>query len=156
MKDSVEAQGFTDTLLSTVRLQRHLGARILVSTQEPTISSDLLSLCSVAIVHRFSSPAWAHALQSHVAAAALSLQSTKESQANHEQGVVGVPAKLSIFHRIVHLQVGEALLFSPSAVIGSAPKEAGSRGMTTLGSGYLTIKVRSRLTEDGGKSVLSS
>ena len=63
MKDSIEARGFTDTLLSTVRLQRHLGARILISTQEPTISSDLLSLCSVTIVHRFSSPAWVRALQ---------------------------------------------------------------------------------------------
>jgi hypothetical protein len=156
MKDSVEAQGFTDTLLSTVRLQRHLGARILISTQEPTISSDLLGLCSVAIVHRFSSPAWAHTLQAHVAAAALSLQSTKESQANHEAGAIGIPTKLSIFHRIVHLQVGEALLFSPSAVICVTPKQADSLGMIRLGSGYVKIKIRDRLTEDGGRSVLSS
>ncbi|KAJ5873621.1 uncharacterized protein N7473_013180 [Penicillium subrubescens] len=156
MKDSVEAQGFTDTLLSTVRLQRHLGARILISTQEPTISSDLLGLCSVAIVHRFSSPAWAHTLQAHVAAAALSLQSTKESQANHEPGAIGIPTKLSIFHRIVHLRVGEALLFSPSAVVSVTPKQADSLGMSRLGSGYVKIKIRDRLTEDGGKSVLSS
>ncbi|CAG8006465.1 unnamed protein product [Penicillium salamii] len=156
MKDSVEAQGFTDTLLSTVRLQRHLGARILVSTQEPTISSDLLSLCSVAIVHRFSSPAWAHALQAHVAAAALSLQSTKGNQANHEEGSLGSSTKPSIFHRIVHLQVGEALLFSPSAMVSVTSEAAGSQGMIRLGSGHVTIKVRGRLTEDGGKSILSS
>ncbi|KAJ5751469.1 uncharacterized protein N7511_008434 [Penicillium nucicola] len=156
MKDSVEAQGFTDTLLSTVRLQRHLGARILVSTQEPTISSDLLSLCSVAIVHRFSSPAWAHTLQAHVAAAALSLQSTKENQAHHEQEPLGTPTKHSIFHRIVHLQVGEALLFSPSAVISVAAKRDRSLDVIRLGSGYMTIKIRDRLTEDGGKSVISS
>lgn len=156
MKDSIEAQGFTDTLLSTVRLQRHLGARILVSTQEPTISSDLLSLCSIAIVHRFSSPAWAQTLQAHVAAAALSLASTKDTQADFEQGTRGIPTKLSIFHRIVHLQVGEALLFSPSAVVSVTPSQADSPGMIRLGSGYLKIKIRDRLTEDGGRSVLSA
>jgi hypothetical protein len=91
-----------------------------------------------------------------VAAAALDLQSTKDSQANFEEGALGIPPKLSIFHRIVHLQVGEALLFSPSAVITVTPNQADSPGMIRLGSGYVTIKIRDRLTEDGGKSVLSS
>ncbi|KAJ5471827.1 hypothetical protein N7539_008770 [Penicillium diatomitis] len=124
MKDSVEAQNFTDTLLSTVRLQRHLGARIFVSTQEPTISSDLLDLCSVAIVHRFSSPAWVRALQSHVAAAALNLHAAKDSQAKDEQALLDIPTRLSIFHRIVNLKVGEALLFSPGAMLSIVSKEA--------------------------------
>ncbi|KAJ5201081.1 hypothetical protein N7449_005884 [Penicillium cf. viridicatum] len=75
MNDSVEARNFTDTLLSTVRLQRPLAARILISTQEPTISSDLLSLCSVTIVHRVSFPAWIRALQAYSAGAALDVQS---------------------------------------------------------------------------------
>ncbi|KAJ5471801.1 hypothetical protein N7539_008744, partial [Penicillium diatomitis] len=151
MKDSVEAQNFTDTLLSTVRLQRHLGARIFVSTQEPTISSELLDLCSVAIVHRFSSPAWVRALQSHVAAAALNLHVTKDSQAKNEQAPLDIPAKLSIFHQIVNLKVGEALLFSPGAMLSVVSEEPELQDMVRLGSGYMTIKVRGRLTEDGGK-----
>ncbi|KAJ5606838.1 hypothetical protein N7537_003457 [Penicillium hordei] len=156
MKDSVEAQDFTDTLLSTVRLQRHLGARILISTQEPTISSDLLSLCSVTIVHRFSSPAWIRALQGHVAGAALDVQSNQETSAyadDHPENTK-IARKLLLFHKIVHLRVGEALLFSPSAV--SCTASGGSQELRNLGSGYMVIKVRDRLTEDGGKSILSS
>ncbi|KAJ5817144.1 hypothetical protein N7447_009377 [Penicillium robsamsonii] len=131
MKDSVEARNFTDTLLSTVRLQRHLGARILISTQEPTISSDLLSLCSVTIVHRFSSPAWIRALQGHVAGAALDVQSNQETSAyddDHPENAK-IARKLLLFHRIVHLRVGEAMLFSPSAVFCTASGGRRSSGV---------------------------
>lgn len=55
MNNSVEARGFTETLLSAVRLQRHLGVRMFISTQEPTTSTALLNLCSTT-VHRFSFP----------------------------------------------------------------------------------------------------
>ncbi|KAJ6115267.1 hypothetical protein N7486_001045 [Penicillium sp. IBT 16267x] len=150
MKDSVEAQNFTETLLSTVRLQRHLGARIFVSTQEPTISSDLLSLCSITIVHRFSSPAWLHALQGHIAAAAFGAQSNQNSTAEHE-----VTSKYALFHKIVRLRVGEALLFCPNAVSSITVEGSNSQKLGTLGGGYMVIKVRDRLTEDGGKSVIS-
>ncbi|CAG8101605.1 unnamed protein product [Penicillium nalgiovense] len=158
MKDSVEARSFTDTLLSTVRLQRHLGARILISTQEPTISSDLLSLCSVTIVHRFSSPAWLRALKGHVAAASLGTQCNGEATATVEEDLAApeISGKLSLFYRIVNLRVGEALLFSPGAVLGSAAENPSSPGLSRLGAGYLVIKIRERLTEDGGKSVISS
>ncbi|KGO50635.1 hypothetical protein PEX2_063050 [Penicillium expansum] len=156
MKDSAEARSFTDTLLSTVRLQRHLAARILISTQEPTISSDLLSLCSITIVHRFSSPAWIRALQGHVAGAALDAQSNQETSVyddDHPKNA-GIARKFSLFHKIVHLRVGEALIFSPSAV--SCTASGGSQELRNLGSGHMVIKIRDRLTEDGGKSVLSS
>jgi hypothetical protein len=157
MKDSIEARSFTDTLLSTVRLQRHLGARILISTQEPTISSDLLSLCSVTIVHRFSSPAWLRALQGHVAAAALGVQTNEEGAADNgeDTGSAVASRKFSLLHRIVCLRVGEALLFSASAVLGTAAAGSKSPRLERLGAGYLVIKVRDRLTEDGGKSVVS-
>ncbi|KAJ5559487.1 hypothetical protein N7513_001886 [Penicillium frequentans] len=157
MKDSVEARSFTDTLLSTVRLQRHLGARILISTQEPTISSDLLSLCSVTIVHRFSSPAWLRALQAHVAAAALVKQSNGATMVTTEEdsAMADISAKLSLFYRIVNLRVGEALLFSPAAVLSTAAQFPSSRspGLSKLGAGYLVVKIRKRLTEDGGKAL---
>lgn len=153
MKDSVEARTFTDTLLSTVRLQRHLGARILISTQEPTISSDLLGLCTVTIVHRFTSPAWLRALKGHVAAAAMEVKSREGLPASNEDDAEysGASRNSSLFRQIVHLRVGEALLFSPSAIVGAA-----SEPVHTLGDGYMVIKVRDRLTEDGGRSVISS
>jgi hypothetical protein len=56
MNESGEASALTEQLLATIRLQRHLGARVIISTQEPTVSPRLLDLCSVTIVHRFTSP----------------------------------------------------------------------------------------------------
>lgn len=153
MDNTAEAKSFTELLLSTVRLQRHLGIRVVVSTQEPTISKSLLSLCSVVIVHRFSSPEWLRALRSHIAAAAKGEDVYRESDADEEEN--DEEEEASIFDRIVDLHVGEALLFSPTAII-RAPKGAhGNQDVQRLGAGYLKIKVRSRLTEDGGKSVLS-
>lgn len=154
MKDSIEARSFTDTLLSTVRLQRHLGARIVISTQEPTISKDLLGLCSVTIVHRFSSPAWLKALEGHVAAAALGSQTTDKA-ANSEQDLP-LSGRFALFQKIVDLRVGEALLFAPSAVLDTTILDSNMLQLGRLGSGYMTIKIRDRLTEDGGKSVISS
>jgi hypothetical protein len=172
MNASAEAQTLTSTLLSTIRLQRHLGARIIISTQEPTISPALLDLSSVTIVHRFTSPDWLRSLKQHLAAAAPDLldkptsDSTDMEEGQEEIGKTrnskNVVAK-QIFKEIVNLRVGEALLFSPSAFVGVLEKERGVRGefrkerkMERLGTGYLKIRVRDRLTEDGGKSVMAS
>ncbi len=62
MTESQECAALTEALLATIRLQRHLGARVIISTQEPTISPKLLDLCSVTVVHRFTSPDWLNAL----------------------------------------------------------------------------------------------
>ncbi len=53
------------SLLEPIRLQHHLGARI-IATHEPTVS-PALELCSVTIVHRFSSPAWLRTLREYLA-----------------------------------------------------------------------------------------
>lgn len=150
MDNTAEAKSFTELLLSTVRLQRHLGIRVVVSTQEPTISKSLLSLCSVVLVHRFSSPDWLRALRSHIAAAAKGEDVYRESGADEEEKEEE-EEEVSMFDRIVDLHVGEALLFSPTAII-RAPKGAhGNQDVQRLGAGYLKVKVRSRLTEDGGE-----
>ncbi|KAJ5239771.1 hypothetical protein N7468_004390 [Penicillium chermesinum] len=157
MKSSIESQNFTNTLLSTVRLQRHLGVRVIISTQEPTISSDLLSLCSVTIVHKFSSPAWLRALQGHVAAAAIGVKSEGQRLPETEGSLNPESSgQLSFFHQIVNLRVGEALLFAPGAILATIAKDSGSLQLKSLGAGYMKVQVRQRLTEDGGKSVLSS
>jgi hypothetical protein len=63
-------QKLIDFLVAAIRLQRHLACRIIIATQEPTIALRLLNLCSITLVHRFSSPEWLKMLKVHLAAAA--------------------------------------------------------------------------------------
>ncbi|KAE8143451.1 hypothetical protein BDV38DRAFT_267355 [Aspergillus pseudotamarii] len=158
MNLSAEAQTFTETLLSAVRLQRHLGTRVIISTQEPTVSTALLNLCSVTIVHRFTSPEWLRTLQKHLAAAASDPFSSKSGSGNNSSEMEEPGAEIystSAFDDIVRLRVGEALLFAPSAIVKVGAREDGRVEFHRLGSDFLPIKVRERLTSDGGKSVLS-
>jgi len=145
MNSTTEANNLTNTLLSTIRLQRHLGTRVFISTQEPTISPALLDLCSITIVHRFTSPAWLHTLKAHIAA--LDLTQTQENGDTHTH---------DIFKKIVKLEVGEALLFSPSAIVDVEEVQGGQVKVKKLGTGYLKIKIRDRLTQDGGKSIMAT
>ncbi|KAJ5291464.1 hypothetical protein N7478_000715 [Penicillium angulare] len=158
MKNSIESQNFTNTLLSTVRLQRHLGVRVFISTQEPTISRDLLSLCSITIVHKFSSPAWLRALQGHVAAAAMGVQSSGEEVIERDDDLPLSESsnKLSFFNQIVGLKVGEALVFAPNAIFERTEKDSNERKRSRLGAGYMLVQIRQRLTEDGGRSIMST
>lgn len=153
MNSASEATALTNTLLSSIRLQRHLGTRVFISTQEPTISPKLLDLCSFTIVHRFSSPDWLRCLKSHLAALDI------EDDAIHSRD----SKIINIFNQIVKLRVGEALLFAPSATIGVSDQDSPASGntkllapkMVRLGLGYMKIKIRARITADGGKSVLA-
>lgn len=179
---SASAQKLTDSLVAVIRLQRHLACRIIIATQEPTISPKLLDLCSITLVHRFSSPDWMRELRGHLAAAA--------KTGDEEE----------IFETIVGLSVGEALLFAPSAMlelVGSDGLDDGDRNderqmakheaeghedgdgdddndktndestkaskLKTpdvqgpaphkLGMRYAKIRIRDRLTVDGGRSL---
>lgn len=70
LSDSGHSSRLTDSLLSIIRQQRHLNARVVISTQEPTVvPSKFLELSSFIIAHRFSSPKWLKHLSEHVAAA---------------------------------------------------------------------------------------
>ncbi|KFY68290.1 hypothetical protein V496_01210 [Pseudogymnoascus sp. VKM F-4515 (FW-2607)] len=159
MTESAEAQTLTETLLSTIRLQRHLGARIIISTQEPTISPDLLDLCSVTIVHRFTSPEWMRTLKAHLAAAASDMTEPEpiagdpDTESNSREK--GRTASM-IFREIVGLEVGEALVFSPSAMVGVGVTSSGGSRYIKLGAGFLKVRVRARLTTDGGRSILAA
>jgi hypothetical protein len=171
MTDSQECAALTEALLATIRLQRHLGARVVISTQEPTISPKLLDLCSVTVVHRFTSPDWLNALRKHLAgvssggrllekARRLNLGSDEEDDA--EDGVNSLalgdadPA-LELFSRIVDLRVGEALLFAPSAIIGVKKRKEGGRAeVRRLAHGVLKVRIRNRTTADGGRSIMAA
>lgn len=182
MNDSGEASALTEQLLATIRLQRHLGARVVISTQEPTVSPRLLDLCSVTVVHRFTSPEWLRALRRHLAGAEETAGMLARaaggagtgSGASSDSGVDDVldglvnavgtmdlkgpgatmgrkQAAASLFAQIVELRVGEALVFSPNAVVGVG----GDGAARKLGSGMLKVHVRNRVTEDGGMSVMA-
>ncbi|THW04447.1 hypothetical protein D6D24_10537 [Aureobasidium pullulans] len=56
MKNTPAAETFTENLLTVIREQRHNACRVVIATQEPTISPKLLDLCSITMVHRFTSP----------------------------------------------------------------------------------------------------
>lgn len=154
---------------------------MLIATQEPTLAPALLELCNVTIIHRFSSPAWFKAIKSHIAGAGI-----EENPDNTDSS--------AIFHKIVRLPTGEALVFCPMALLDiakhndqeneefssvpssswsdtpddpssadSAPiatTESDSRNEPTLnrviqlGTSYAHIRVRNRITVDGGRSLL--
>jgi hypothetical protein len=54
---SSAAKAFTKKLLQTVQEQQHQAVRVVVATQEPSINTQLLDLCSITIVYRCTSPA---------------------------------------------------------------------------------------------------
>lgn len=202
MGDGQESLALTESLKTAIRVQRHIGARVIISTQEPTISPSLLDLCSVTIVHRFSSPEWLGVLKKHLAGASTWSEFDGESDdkgqatlaagggevltsSTSDNSYVGVKtlstrgnAILSnLFRKIVALRTGEALLFSPSAAIGvktitvedtedDEDEEEGEvagmddpeerKEVVRLGHEVLMVRVRKRVTQDGGQSIMAT
>ncbi|KAI0080647.1 hypothetical protein K474DRAFT_1682401 [Panus rudis PR-1116 ss-1] len=131
--------GLTKALLSLIRQQRHLAMRVILSTQEPTVVPPvLLDLCTVAILHRFASPAWWDHISQHVSARLSD----------------------SAFNHVVTLQTGEAIVLAPSGlgmVRGQTEAKDGllpPRALSQLGRRYILMKTRKRVTADGGASIL--
>ena len=138
------AQAFTERLAQLVRLQRHMGVRVAIATQEPTLGPELLDLSSVAVVHRFTSPAWMVALREHLAGVAVvGVERDKDGRKRDVD---------RLFAEIVRLDAGEALVFSPAAMLNVVAR-GGELEPAKLGSRYIKMRVRKRLTADGGRSV---
>lgn len=182
MGESVESQTLTESLLSTIRQQRHVGTRVIISTQEPTISPKLLDLCSATIVHRFTSPEWLKALERHLAGVSAvhlatddALDKAPETDADSTEETlknqivsphIHVRSRESLFARIVALRTGEAFVFAPSALIGVRGHryETGTEGdlvkslnaCIQLGNGALRMRIRKRVTADGGRSIMAN
>jgi hypothetical protein len=68
MTDTPGAKALTEALLTVIRQQQHYGARVIISTHERTILPRLIDLCSVTVVHRFTSPQWYAVLWRHISA----------------------------------------------------------------------------------------
>jgi hypothetical protein len=135
--EGVGSAEFTEDLLKVIREQRHNGSRIVIATQEPTISTKFLDLCTFTIVHRFTSPDWFRKLRGHLGGASA------------EAGVDENEVK-EIFEQIGKLRVGESLLFSPTALLDVDDKE-----IKSLNFGRKMLKTRKRISDDAGKSKLA-
>ena len=159
MTSNASATMFTEKLLQVIRQQRHLATRVIIATQEPSISPKLLDLSSMTIIHRFTSPAWFKVLRNHLAATTALGEFDNDGKTHNTS---------QIFTEIVKLGIGEALLFSPAAMlkIGSSNIHTyndNKEGETAekilpekLGTHWAKVRVRMRLTEDGGKSIMAT
>jgi len=99
------------------------------------------------IVHRFTSPSWLQALKTHLAGISNNDESSQRDVSE-------------IFKEIVNLEAGQALLFSPSAILDTVNDQEGEGYINLrpkkLGLRYVKLRVRKRLTADGGRSILAT
>jgi hypothetical protein len=131
---------FVGLLCSIIRQQRHLGARVIVSTQEPTlIPSSILGLLSWIVCHRFQSPSWVEFLGKYVPHPRRQTETSETLSDDHDWK-----------DRVMSLQTGQALLFSSGTML-----LARNGDVKPLGTGYLKIRIRPRITSDGGVSVFA-
>ena len=99
------------------------------------------------IIHSFTSPAWLRTLHARTAAY-LEFQNDKIADGK-------LTKRGDIFQTIVQLGVGEALIFAPNATL-CVDNERLETADVVLGRSYLKVKVRMRLSSDGGKSLLAN
>lgn len=138
MNDSPAARSLTASLLTIIRQQRHFGARVLISTQEPSVSPQLIALSSCVVIHRFTSPDWFRMLRKHI---------TYDADADSESGPQKEKSR-ELLNRILSLGTGQAVLYAPEAVLGD--------GRERLRGELVLLHVRKRLTWDGGASIMAA
>ncbi|OBZ76112.1 hypothetical protein A0H81_03802 [Grifola frondosa] len=155
------SSGLTKELLSLIRQQRHQAMRVIISTQEPTVVPPvLLDLCSVAILHRFSSPAWWEHVAKHVSA------DVDSSEAFDKVVNLQVRAALK-FRKMTSRtltmntplrQTGQAIVLAPSGLgmfrDRSDPLTGARCSLGQFARRCVLVKTRKRITKDGGASVL--
>jgi len=147
-EESNAAKQFTGKLLKTIREQRHQATRVVIATQEPTVNTALLDLCSITMVHRCTSPAWFAVLKKHVAG--LFLNGNSLTLEGGEGGEKTGEADKKLFQQIVQLRLGESLLFCPTAAV-----EVRGDEIVKMVDGYVKFKTRERVTADGGTTKLA-
>ncbi|KAI9731304.1 MAG: hypothetical protein M1834_005207 [Cirrosporium novae-zelandiae] len=140
MTNTPSSKHLTESLLTVIRQQRHYGARVIISTQEPTISPQLIGLYSITIIHRFSSPEWFNTLRKHISTF------RKDGDTDNNKRTE------ELFDRILKLGTGQALIFAPTAIVRNT--KANTNEWVKLSTETLELRVRKRMTWDGGKSVL--
>ncbi|KAJ3075486.1 hypothetical protein HDU98_007984 [Podochytrium sp. JEL0797] len=122
--DGNKDDGLSDAILDTVRLMRHDGIRVDLSTQSPkALLPEILELISVAMMHRFHSNDWFRYLSAKL------------------------PLREEDFEEIVALEPGEAVVFAGRQLL-----DGGDLAQVRKKSYTFKIGVRPRLTADRGSS----
>lgn len=137
MNNTEAANALTETFLNIIRQQRHLGARVIISTQEPTISPRLIDLCSITVVHRFSSPEWYQTIKKHISI-------------DDKHAANGDDDNMDGLYQISSLRTGEALVFAPSSYLLDERQE-----MIDVKHRSFKMVIRKRITWDGGQTITS-
>ena len=120
--ESRQSRGLSAAIVDCVRLMRHDGMRVVVSTQSPlSLAPELLELCSVALLHRFYSRDW------------LDFMSKK------------LPLPNDMAERISKLGAGQALVFA-------ARHRLGEEGQVEGQDNLFVVNIRGRVTCDRGAS----
>ena len=131
MLDVPAAKELHASLIDTIRMQRHSGTRVLISTQEPTLMTDLIPLCPIAVIHRFSSPEWLAAIRKHV--------------------YIPEEDRGALMKRIEGLPIGTAIVYSPKSALGYGDGRVKKGNGTTM-----EVRMRQRITADGGRDVFAA
>jgi hypothetical protein len=145
MTDTPASKALTESLLSLVGQQRHYGARVLIRPKsQPSTSPRLIDLCTITVIHCFSSPEWMNVLKKQISV-------LKNDKANDSEN--------SICNQILRLKTGEALVFASSAVvrpsaINDEMTEAGEQNWTTAAKKLIHTRIRKWVTWDGGASIV--
>ncbi|TGZ84390.1 hypothetical protein EX30DRAFT_369677 [Ascodesmis nigricans] len=122
------SQLLTSTLLTLLRTHHHHNTTLLLAAQDPTpIDPRIIALCSAAIIHNVTSPAWVTSLCPHIAL--------------EEEASV-------LFERIVELGVGEAWVLAPSAMVEKGWGEV-EEGVGKMGRELVRVGVREKVMEGG-------
>ncbi|KAL9094887.1 MAG: hypothetical protein Q9165_002836 [Trypethelium subeluteriae] len=146
LNESMYPLPFTNNLLKIIRGRRNDGTRVIIATEEPNLSSEFLASCSLAFIHRFSSPDWFAKLQKGIGA----LSSDHVEDFQDESDPDGKTKDLFgevIGGEIMTLGVREALLCGPTALIGvknGTPQE--------LAKNFLRLHIRDKVSEEEGKN----
>ncbi|KAK6360023.1 hypothetical protein TWF696_001143 [Orbilia brochopaga] len=145
MGNQTSSQEFANSVIQNIRLQRHLGLRTIISTQDPQVHPELLELASFVLMHRFDSPRWFATLRHHVGFD----EKNNESASAEEQAEANKRAATA-FDQIMRLNTGEAYLYCPQLV--TVELRTWREEIARLGNRLLKVRVRRRLTKDGGVS----
>jgi hypothetical protein len=130
-----------------------------ISTQEPAaVPAEFLDLCSYVIAHRFSSLGWLEHLSRHISVKAGCIDALFRKVRAHFACIVCVTDNQC---QVVSLRTGEAILFSPNGLaarVQRADEDASTSSCVVpsrVGQGYLVVRSRLRITQDGGHSLLA-
>ncbi len=129
--------GLTNNVVDAVRVMRHEGMRIVISTQCPKVlPGELLELVTLSIAHKFHSKEWLDYLHAKIPIS-VCLEYSKD----------GVPKSqdLSIAD-FLSLKRGEAIIYANNHKI---------KGLESYRAENLKLKIRERLTKDLGATKCS-